>query len=370
GRGTDADKLDDKERVRLRLLALDWLCADLEAQGHPTYQEPARAAGNVARSLQRWLGDPDFVGVRDPKQLAKLPPEEQDGWGRLWDEVAQQAARAHDVAQQSPGAAGYERVVRHADIARLREGVLSLRKARLGPDHSDTLQSKHDLAASHVRVGSQAHAARRYDEAIDAYRKAIELKPDYADAHYSPGSALRGKGQLDDAIAAYRKAAELKPDYAAAHVSLVTVLLAQGKTDAAAAEHREAVRHISKQAQAQFHSQEAQSRFDLGMLFYRERMYAQAEEDFQEAIRLKPENPANHFHIGPVLRFQNKLAEAIPVYRQAIQLMPHELSYRYALGATFQQQGKHPEAVAEFQQAVRIKPDDAVAHNNLGIALR
>jgi tetratricopeptide (TPR) repeat protein len=97
GRGQDADKLDDKERARLRRQALDWLCADLEAQGRRLAKEPARAAANVARNLQHWLANPDFGGMREPEQLAKLPPEEQEEWGRLWGQVAQQAARARDA---------------------------------------------------------------------------------------------------------------------------------------------------------------------------------------------------------------------------------------------------------------------------------
>jgi tetratricopeptide (TPR) repeat protein len=37
------------------------------------------------------------VGVREPKLLAKLPPEEQSEWRRLWGQVAQQAVRARDA---------------------------------------------------------------------------------------------------------------------------------------------------------------------------------------------------------------------------------------------------------------------------------
>jgi hypothetical protein len=105
GRGKDTVKVDDKERARLRRQALDWLCADLEAQGRLLDKEPVGAAAKVARGLQHWLADPDLVGVREPKQLAKLPPEEQVEWGCLWDEVAAQAARGRDAARRNPPAA-------------------------------------------------------------------------------------------------------------------------------------------------------------------------------------------------------------------------------------------------------------------------
>src|SRR5262249_42170598 len=98
GRGKDADKLDDKERARLRRQALDWLCAELEAQGRLLDKEPARAAANVARDLQHRLADPDFAGVREPKQLAKLPEAERPAWRKLWKDVSDMLKRAQEKA--------------------------------------------------------------------------------------------------------------------------------------------------------------------------------------------------------------------------------------------------------------------------------
>ncbi len=98
GRGKDADKLDDKERARLRSLALDWLCADLEAQGRLLEKGPPRAAANVATSLQHWLMDPDFEGVRGPQALAKLSEAERPAWQKLWKDVADMLKQAQGKA--------------------------------------------------------------------------------------------------------------------------------------------------------------------------------------------------------------------------------------------------------------------------------
>jgi serine/threonine-protein kinase len=117
GRGQEAVKVDEKERARLRRQALDWLCAHLETQVRLLDKEPARAAANVAKDLGHWLEDLDFVGVRESEQLAKLPPEEQDEWGCFWTEVAEQAARAHDAAQQNPAPAPAIRIGQQLDLA-------------------------------------------------------------------------------------------------------------------------------------------------------------------------------------------------------------------------------------------------------------
>ena len=103
GNGKDAGQLDDKERVRLRRQALDWLCDELEARGRllDRVSNNARSAADVARGLQHWFAAPDFVGVRGPEALAKLPPAEQGEWECLWTEVGEYSARAADAARDA-----------------------------------------------------------------------------------------------------------------------------------------------------------------------------------------------------------------------------------------------------------------------------
>ena len=52
----------------------------------------------------------------------------------------------------------------------------------------------------------------RYEEAIKAYDKAIELKPDYQKAWYNKGIALRKLYSYEEALEAFNKAIEIKPD--------------------------------------------------------------------------------------------------------------------------------------------------------------
>jgi len=44
----------------------------------------------------------------------------------------------------------------------------------------------------------------RTDEAIDHYRKTLELRPENADAHANLGSAFLAKDRIQDAITQYR----------------------------------------------------------------------------------------------------------------------------------------------------------------------
>ncbi|HEY7313996.1 MAG TPA: tetratricopeptide repeat protein [Gemmataceae bacterium] len=95
GQGKDADKLDHKERARLRQQALDWLRADLKAYRQVMEKSAGKAGPAIAQRMQYSLQDTDFAGVRGEAVLRKLPEAERPLWQKLWQDVEalrQQAA--------------------------------------------------------------------------------------------------------------------------------------------------------------------------------------------------------------------------------------------------------------------------------------
>jgi len=94
GLGKDSDKLDAKERARLRKQALDWLGADLKAYRQVMDKSADKAGPEIAPRMQRWQQDTDFAGVRGPEALGKLPEAERQPWQKLWSDVADTLAKA------------------------------------------------------------------------------------------------------------------------------------------------------------------------------------------------------------------------------------------------------------------------------------
>jgi tetratricopeptide (TPR) repeat protein len=86
GEGKDADKLDDKEKARLRRQALDWLRADLAAWAKRAQSHQPADLAEVQQTLLHWKEDTDLAGVRGDA-LAKLPEAERPPWKKLWDDV-------------------------------------------------------------------------------------------------------------------------------------------------------------------------------------------------------------------------------------------------------------------------------------------
>ncbi|PYS38198.1 MAG: hypothetical protein DMG14_18535 [Acidobacteria bacterium] len=71
------------------------------------------------------------------------------------------------------------------------------------------------------------------DQAIQQYRKALEIDPNYQDALHGLGMALFNSGRLDDAIATAKKLIEIDPDDILAHTSLSMFYQSQGRIEEA-----------------------------------------------------------------------------------------------------------------------------------------
>ena len=60
----------------------------------------------------------------------------------------------------------------------------------------------------------------RFDEAIENYRKAIQINPNYSEALNNLGVALADKGRFDEAIENFRKAIQINPNRTETYINL------------------------------------------------------------------------------------------------------------------------------------------------------
>jgi tetratricopeptide (TPR) repeat protein len=80
------------------------------------------------------------------------------------------------------------------------------------------------------------------------------------------------------------------------------------------------------------------------------------------AVALRPESPGARVNLAKALSALGKQEEAEEEYREALRLKPDYAQAHNNLGGTL---GKHEEAEEEYREAIRLKPDYAKAHYNL-----
>jgi tetratricopeptide (TPR) repeat protein len=79
-------------------------------------------------------------------------------------------------------------------------------------------------AAAFINLGTLHYNRHDYVWAERYYRKAIEVDPRYALAYFDLGNVLDETGRLPDAVRAYQSAISLAPTYADAHYNLALAL--------------------------------------------------------------------------------------------------------------------------------------------------
>ena len=101
-------------------------------------------------------------------------------------------------------------------------------------------------ARPHYKEGFRHFGEQRWDEAIAAYRRAVEIDPNLAIAWNGLAMALHRKGDLDGAIEAGRRLVALEPDEPLGHTSLSIFYQAKGMVPEAEEEKGLAMRLTMK----------------------------------------------------------------------------------------------------------------------------
>ncbi|MCL6545348.1 MAG: tetratricopeptide repeat protein, partial [Bryobacteraceae bacterium] len=112
-------------------------------------------------------------------------------------------------------------------------------------------------------------------------------------------------------------------------------------------------------------------RLNLGSERFKQGRVEEAAEEFEQAVRLKPDSAEALENLGNALAaLPGRLPEAVATLRKAIEYNPRSAEIHNNLGlALLSLPGHQEEAAAAFRRAIQLKPDFAPAHNNLGLAL-
>jgi Tetratricopeptide repeat len=95
-----------------------------------------------------------------------------------------------------------------------------------------------DRVAALMRTGMEAAQTGEMDEAVSAFRKAVEVDPNDAEAWSSLGVVLVRTGDETRGVEAFRRALRAAPGHAEAHRNLAVVLDRQGRGAEAAHHYR------------------------------------------------------------------------------------------------------------------------------------
>jgi Tfp pilus assembly protein PilF len=175
-------------------------------------------------------------------------------------------------------------------------------------------------------MGSALLRSRGAGEALEEFKRSLELDARYAPTHAEMGAAYHSLGRYEEAAESFRKASELQPNTASFHGGL-----------------GEAYQHLGR--------------------------VADAEKEFRVALKSGPDAPQAYTELAALLFLQNKFDEADDLVRRGNEYLPKNVA-GYALVSNLLQHLNHgAEAEAALRKALQSDPNNALALNNLGYSM-
>jgi tetratricopeptide (TPR) repeat protein len=283
-------------------------------------------------------------------------------------------------------------------------------------------------AVAHEARGAALLALGKLDEALAAFRKALELDQKLVRAHVGMATAFVAAGKGVEAEAAAKKALEDDPNSAEAHATLGIAILtvdpkrwndaiaeaqdgafknakspeiqmivakifeADGRYDQAAGSYKKALETDPGFAPARTALINAQfRRGDLdgalaeavkvvaeapgngeaqrlvGELYLRKQDYVSSVLPLEKAVQLLPSSAEAHYYLGRAYQFTNKTKEALSPYRRAVELAPANADYRTTYALILGVNGQYDAGVAEIKKVIATPGyKNTAGYTNLG----
>ena len=108
------------------------------------------------------------------------------------------------------------------EVGKLEEAINSYKKS---------IEIKPNFCSPYNNLGVAYEKKNQRDEAINCYKKSIEIDPNNADAYCNLGVTLKNKGQIDAAIESYSKALNITPENASASCNMGIAYIAKRDID-------------------------------------------------------------------------------------------------------------------------------------------
>jgi tetratricopeptide (TPR) repeat protein len=243
--------------------------------------------------------------------------------------------------------------------------LLGTALARQGKDALDAFRRAVELMPGDedalLHAGNAMQQTGRAREALTLYQGALQLNPRSIEANNNIGNVMLQAGLHDQAVACYRRALVLAPQDAQVLCNLGNALRQKGAMDEAFLITQRAIAHNPKLSMA--HN-------NLGLILAAQGRREHAAASYGQAVKLDPNYVDALVNLGNVLRELGARRDALGAYARAAQSDPKRAEIHFNLGSILLEMRRLDAAIGSFRRALALRPDDVPAHCGLGSALR
>jgi len=188
-----------------------------------------------------------------------------------------------------------------------------------------------DFAQSYTQIGKVLAEKGNSAQAIEYFKKALEVNPEWAEAYEQIGILKMREGDYDQAIEYLSKATEILPDMASAYRSLAMVYLKRNQLEEARSAIEQALRF------APF----IEDGYNLlATIEHKRGNFDQAEKLFKRELELHPDNWRAWVNLGTLMDDRENPEAAASAYEHALSINPDDADIALALASIYAKLGK------------------------------
>ena len=213
-------------------------------------------------------------------------------------------------------------------------------------------------AVMYYNLGQDLHYISRYEEAVSAHEKALELyekwgiRPVWVNNYTELGMAYHELGMFRKERKLYRTAEKDFPGSAALISRQAILALAEGRTADASEYMEKFVSILEKRSYS-----EAAVNAYIGRIYWSAEMPRKAEKYYRLALELEPERAYRLNNLAFLLINEElNVEEGLKLVEKALESAPDHYNYLDTRGWGLYKQGRYEEAVEVLEQAWELKP--------------
>ncbi len=264
----------------------------------------------------------------------------------------------------APEIAG-EKTKRRAGPVERTAGTLARRLTEAALSYQRLLKRNPCDAEALVGMSLVALASHQIESAVKMAEAGVAAAPPgtilLGTAWVALGQALKAGGRFEEAEQAYMRAIRLDGMNAMARIGLGELKIAAGRAADAACEFEMAVRRRPRLLAAHL---------GLGNALALLGRHAEALERYEAALAIQPRLPEGEFAAGFVLARMGRVKEAETRYRRALAARPDFAAAWMNLGSLLREEGRDVYAEAALRRAAELRPDLVSGWINLAILER
>lgn|SRR3989339_2040117 len=232
---------------------------------------------------------------------------------------------------------------------------------------------ENNTAEHYFKTGEDFYKTYDFENAINAYNKAIEINPNYISAYESKGWAMSKIKNAREMVVCFDKANELRKKQnknyykdisskkdAIDYLSRAAIYFSEDRITEAFSDYDTAIKLDENYAKAYYFR---------GLIYaqnYRE--YKKAIVDFNKVLESSPQNSEVFNNRGFCYFCIGDYINAMSDYNKSIKLNPKSIYSYMNRGYGYQKMGAYEKAILDYSKVIKLDSKSAMAYNNRATA--